>query len=152
MSRESTTLTPYVGLGYLRQRTTEVSSDVIKYSSPAAALGAIVGRSAPQWSIGFDGALLILFSGKTVEYYGDYSDTYKHGVGWGVRFQVPFTYNITKKENSTGIMAFATPSYIYINTGKSNTLTWEAGTVMESWSVKTGLNLLAIKVGVGFAF
>ncbi|MCJ7615006.1 MAG: hypothetical protein MUO43_00500 [Desulfobacterales bacterium] len=151
-SKDSMTLSPYVGLGYL-----SLANDLRdeeyghRLNAPFASIGAIAICTKPEWTIGFEGTLMILLFAKSKEVASEWSDTFDHGLGFGLRLQIPFTYHIAKKDNSD-LVIFAAPSWLYMQTDKSEVLVLEDGGMVENWEGKQSLSLLALKVGVCLSF
>lgn len=145
INQKDISLTPYIGVGHYNGKVSnkDVADEWISYTTPYAALGVLTVHDAAQWSIGLDAALLMPFSGK-FKAAGE-EESLKAKTGLGARVQVPVTYTIIpKKGNSFGLMAFVTPSYEYINSGKSKSY--------EDFKVKLTNGIYGVKTGIGFAF
>jgi hypothetical protein len=147
-NKNNLSLNPYLGFGYSdwRVRIAADNRPKLEFNTPYGVAGFFVKYEVPQWSVGFDAAGLVPFSGK----YKTGDDTGSTGsattnVGWGARAQVPITFTILPKKNyPVGIMIFATPFYQYLDSMKSRN--WDGE------KIKYDTHNYGIKVGLGFAF
>jgi hypothetical protein len=157
---QTSTLTPYIGIGYRDWRRGEnaLPDYLEKYTWGYIPIGWNYVYRLDNWTLGADAAIQLPFSMKMKTDMAGLTDptTFNLESRPGFRAELPITVDIYKPKlaEKFKVLGFLTPYYQYWGIGASNDVTVTSGgvPVFVSYEPKSNTNIFGLKVGLGVNF